>query len=169
MSKTNSSLTQGRLREVLRYCWATGLFSWNFDVGSTGRHGEVAGCQTKAGYIVIRIDGKLHLAHRLAHLYIYGRWPERLVDHKNRVKSDNRLDNIRAATKSQNGQNASEAWGHNKASGLLGVYWSKAHDKWGAKVNLDGRQHHAGFHDTPEEAHQAYLAKKRELHPFCTI
>lgn len=46
---------------------------------------------------------------------------------------------------------------------------SEQHGAWGAKVNLDGKQHHAGFHDTPEEAHQAYLAKKRELHPFCTI
>lgn len=169
MSKKNSTLTQERLREVLKYCFASGLFSWQYDVSSTARKGEIAGCATKAGYIVIRIDRRLYLAHRLVFLYIYGRRPEGLIDHKTGAKSDNRLDNIREANKSQNAQNAKAAWSHNKASGLLGVYWSEQNGKWGAKVNLDGRQYHAGFHETPEEAHAAYVAKKRQLHEFCTI
>lgn len=169
MSGNHSTLTQKRLREVLKYCPATGLFSWLIDVSSTGRMGEVAGCKTRAGYIVIRIDGKLHLAHRLAYLYIYGVWPDRLVDHKNGVKSDNRLDNIRGASRSQNGQNTRSAWGHNKASGFLGVHWSEQCGAWRAKVNHQGRQYHAGTFDTPEEAHEAYVAKKRQLHEFCMI
>lgn len=117
---------------------------------------------------MIRVDGRLYLAHRLAYLYIYGHFP-RLTDHKNGVKSDNRIENIRDADKSQNAQNTRKAWSHNKASGLLGVYWSAQRNAWGAKVNLNGKQHHAGFYETPEKAHEAYVLKKRQLHEFCTI
>lgn len=167
--KSRKVVTQERLRDVLRYCPATGHFSWLQPVSSQAVVGEIAGCIGPDGYCRIRLDGVLYGAHRLAFLYVYGRWPSHLVDHKNGVRSHNWLDNLRDATPSENGQNKRHAIASNRASGLLGVYWSSRIGKCGAKVNHKGRQHHCGFHETPDVAHQAYLKKKRELHEFCTI
>jgi hypothetical protein len=162
-------LTQDRLREVLRYCFASGLFAWNVNASSTGMAGTIAGCLGPGGYTTIRVDGRLYGAHRLAMFYIYGEWPTHMVDHKNHDRSDNRLDNLRQATPGENAQNKVRAIASNQATGLLGVHWSGQVERWGAKVNLDGKQYHAGFYDTPEEAHQAYIEKKRELHPFSML
>ena len=166
VKKRKPKLTLERLREVLRYCPATGIFTWQKTMSSTAKEGSEAGCIGPGGYVVIRIDGMSHLAHRLAIMYIYGQMPEIIVDHKNGIRSDNRLENIRAADYCQNAQNKRKAISSNKASGLLGVYWSNQHERWGAKVNLKGRQYHAGFWDTPEEAHLAYIEKKRQMHEF---
>lgn len=163
-------LTVGRLRDTLKYCPSTGLFSWLKPPAYSVRRGDIAGCESSAdGYIKIRIDGTLYPAHRLAMLYIYQRWPEEMVDHKNGIRSDNRLDNLRFANNSENQQNRRSAQSNNKSSGLLGVYWCERVGAWGANVSLRGRRHHAGFYETPELAHQAYLEKKRQVHEFSMI
>jgi hypothetical protein len=170
MSADNSTLTQERLKELLHYDPETGDFRWRVNVSSTGRAGEVAGCsKSRDSYIVIRLDRRLYLAHRLAFLYMEGQFPPRLVDHRDTVKSNNRWGNLRHASKGQNAQNKVVAQSNNRISGLLGIYWSEQHGKWGAKVVVDRRQHHGGFHETPEAAHQAYVELKRTLHPYGTL
>lgn len=170
MSETNSTLTQRRLQELLHYDPDIGVFTWRVNASSTGRAGTTAGCRKSSnGYIVIRVDGKLYLAHRLAFLYMEGRFPPSLIDHRDTVKSNNRWTNLRCATQSENQQNRIYAQANNRRSGLLGVYWSEQRGAWGAKVVIEKKQHHAGFHATPELAHQAYLALKRKLHPYGTM
>jgi len=161
-----TDLTAPRLREVLDYDKETGIFTWRLNVSSTGRKGAVAGCKTKAGYTLIRVGKKLYLAHRLAFLHVTGEFPCSLLDHQDMVKSNNAWNNLRESNKSQNGQNKLTAQKNNKATGLLGVFWSSQANKWGAKVNLNRKQYHAGFHSTPELAHAAYVQLKRRLHPF---
>lgn len=168
MGKTNSSLTQDRLRELLRYDPATGIFEWR-QSGKGRKMHKPAGCKSAVGYTVIRVDGELFQAHRLAWFYIRGWWPPVDVDHKNGVGTDNSFDNLRDATSGQNKQNIRKAGGNNKHSGLLGVTWHGQMSKWWARVQLKGVVHSAGLYDTPEQAHQAYLRKKRELHEFCMI
>ena len=63
---------------------------------SHARVGDIAGCLVKTGYRQIKIGNTAYLAHRLAWFYVYGEWPEQL-DHINRIKTDNRLDNIEEA------------------------------------------------------------------------
>lgn len=167
MSRKDCTLSQERLREVLKYCWVSGKFSW-LGRGKGRVTGEVAGCTSKVGYTVIRIDGVLYQAHRLAIFYIYGAWPEYDVDHKNGVRTDNRLDNLRCATRGENLQNQRTAKPFNR-SGLLGVIWSSQASKWMARVTHNGKQHHVGTFDTPEEAHAAYVVKKRQLHEFSML
>lgn len=167
MSKSNSTLTQERLREVLRYDPATGVFTW-FTPGKGRVVGATAGCVSKVGYIVIRVDCDLYQAHRLVMFYLTGKWPEHDVDHINGVRTDNSLDNLRNATRGENLQNQRSAKPFNR-SGLLGVIWSNQAEKWIARVTHKGKQHHCGTFDTPEEAHAAYVAKKRQIHEFCTI
>ncbi|HDR2785777.1 TPA: HNH endonuclease, partial [Enterobacter sichuanensis] len=61
------------------------------------RKGDIAGSLNKSGYIEIYINSKRYRAHRLAIFYMTGRWPK-AVDHKNRIRNDNRWCNIRPCT-----------------------------------------------------------------------
>lgn len=166
MSISNSTLTQERVKELLNYDPITGIFTWKVNVSSTGRAGNVAGSDNGAGYLLIRVDKRLYLAHRLAALYMEGQFPPALIDHLDMNKSNNRWANLRHATKAENAQNKLKAQANNALSGLLGVYWNAVNKQWGAKVNFNRKQHHAGFFETPELAHAAYVKLKRELHPF---
>lgn len=169
MNESHSTLTQERLKELLHYNPDTGEFTWNKNVSSTGRIGCNAGCVATHGYVVIRIDKRLYLAHRLAALYMDGKFPSDMIDHIDSIKSHNAWTNLRYANRSQNSQNKISAQSNNKKSGLLGVYWNEQNKKWGAKVNVDMKQRFAGYHATKELAHEAYLNLKRELHPFGMI
>ena len=91
-------LTQARLKKLLSYNTDTGEFRWRVTRRGAARAGSVAGCVRHDGYVRIAIDGKRYLAHRLAWLYVHGELvPE--LDHANGVRSDNRLDNLRPATR----------------------------------------------------------------------
>lgn len=169
MSTSNSTLTQARIKELLNYDEHTGVFTWRVNVSSTGRAGNIAGSPNQAGYLLIRVDKRLYLAHRLAALYMEGEFPPDLIDHKDTNKSNNVWANLRHATKAENAQNKRIAQANNTLTGMLGVFWSATRGLWGAKVNVNRKQHHAGFFATPELAHAAYIKLKRELHPFSML
>ena len=115
---------------------------------------------------MISIDGRKHLAHRLAWLYVNGYCPPGDIDHINGDRAANRISNLRLATRSENLQNQSKAQKHNK-TGLLGV--SHRRGKFRAQIRVDGKKMHIGTFPTPEEAHTAYLEAKRQFHPFGTL
>ena len=157
MSKIVKQLTAEHLREVLSYDPSTGVFTWR-KARPKVRAGMVAGGDCR-GYTVIRIDLVLYQAHRLAWLYVHGRWPKELIDHINGNPSDNRLCNLPEATQSQNMGNARLR--KKSKSGFKGVRSSCS--KWIAY--LGGHKYkHLGTFDTPEEAHAAYLAAAQERH-----
>lgn len=157
-------LTLERLHEVLHYDLLTGLFTWLVRRGSK-KAGTVAGYKTTFGYVYILIDGERHLAHRLAWYYVNGRWPERLLDHRDNVRHNNVMDNLREANHSQNAQNQPPSRKNNK-SGLLGVSWCRKVGRWQAQIKVNGKSTFLGYFDTPEQAHEAYLIEKQKLHPF---
>ena len=97
-------ITQARLKELLTYDPETGYFTRNVNVKGANA-GERAGTITAKGYIAIGIDRKHYLAHRLAFLYMTGEWPKELVDHKDTIKINNKWENLREATNSQNKRN----------------------------------------------------------------
>jgi hypothetical protein len=165
---TSCALTPARLRELLTYDPASGLFRRAQVVkGSRWMVGEVAGYESRNGYVVIQIDGKNYAAHRLAWLYVHGAWPPCDIDHRNGVRSDNRIDNLRLATRSQNNQNQRAAKSNNHL-GLLGVSTTKE-GRFKARIQVEGTQVRLGIFDTPEEAHAAYLAAKARMHPYQQI
>ena len=106
------------VRRILRYDPDTGYFFWRVPLGSCAA-GSKAGVIHPTGYVVITIAGKHYLAHRLAHFYQTGEWPSDDIDHKDRDRSQNRWENIRPATRSQNGANAKVS--KRNVSGLKGV------------------------------------------------
>ena len=159
-------LTQTRLHHLLHYDPESGLFTWKNPQATNVKVGQVAGSVKSNGYLQCQIDGKRYLVHRLAWLYMTGEWPENDIDHINRIKSDNRWENLRKVTRTINAQNLRKATS-TSISGLLGAH--KERDRWSAKIRVNGRRVYLGRFDTPEEAHAAYVRAKRELHDGCTI
>lgn len=90
------------------------------------------------------------------------------VDHIDGDKLNNRWSNLRVVTQAVNNQNLRSARVGSK-SGLIGAHWNKQDKKWQAGIRINGKNVHLGKFDTPEEAHAAYIAKKREVHDGCTI
>jgi len=160
-------MNQESLKSVLHYDPATGVFRWRF--GLLGKlPWRQAGTLNGRSYVQVGVNRKLYLAHRLAWLYTHGEWPSAEVDHINGKTDDNRLCNLRLANRSQNSQNKRKPQANNK-SGFLGViYWWRT-KTWKAQIQVDGKPVSIGYFKTPEQAHEAYLKAKRELHSHCVI
>jgi HNH endonuclease len=168
MGGTGAMLTTDRLKRLLDYSAETGLFVWKLYRGSTIKPGDVAGSDKGNGYVQIRVDGTLCLAHRLAWFYVTGSWPLREIDHINGDRSDNRFANLRDVSTSVNGQNARRARSCN-SSGLLGVSFDKSKNRFAAQITTDGKHTMIGRYKTAAEAHAVYIEEKRKAHPGCTI
>lgn len=95
-----------RLRTVLDYDPVTGVFTWT-EAGSMKMHGKRAGTIRERGWRAIGIDGYVYRAGRLAWFYMTGEWPPVTIDHKNRIRDDDRFENLRCATHAENGRNTS--------------------------------------------------------------
>jgi len=150
-------LTQTELQEKLQYNPITGKFTWLTGSFKNKEAGTIAGKLPNNGYVRITISGKAYNAHRLAWLYIYGEFPPRHIDHINRNRTDNRIENLRLADDSLNSKNQSIY--KNSSTGYHGV---TAHGKrWRARINIDGKKLHLGVFDTIEEA--AACRRKAEL------
>jgi hypothetical protein len=143
------SLTQKRLREVVRYDRREGLFYWKVSVGKVKR-GAVAGHTDSNGYTKISIDGVKYFAHRLAWFYCYKEWPKSNIDHIDRCRSNNRLSNLRDVDQSLNGLNGSLR--RNNRSGYTGVSYDARRSKWVAYINRNGRKKHLGAFEIPQAA-----------------
>lgn len=159
-------LTAARLRELLHYDPLTGAFTWRVNRGRLAKAGDVAGSPHSDGYVGIKVDGRLYLAHRLACLYVTGVWPADKLDHMVSGPGCNAWKNLRPATHAQNMQNQRKARRDNK-SGFLGV--SPKRGRWVASIQVDHKSRHLGYFDSPELAHAAYLEAKARLHPFQTL
>lgn len=141
------AVSQDRLKQLLDYDPSTGEFRWVVTRGRV-KAGQIAGATDAHGYCVIRVDGVLYKAHRLAWLYARGRWPSGLLDHINRVPGDNRLINLREATQSENMHNASRK----SKSGVPGVRWRAERDRWVAQIRVGYRNHVIGSFLSKDEA-----------------
>ena len=146
-------ITQEYLKTILNYNPNSGLFT-RIRESKKCKTGESAGCLTPTGYIVIRIDKILYPAHRLAWLYITGNY-EKILDHKDLCKSNNKIDNLRIADKSENSFNRTKQ--SNNTSGYKGVNWHAQSSKWVAKTKYKNKHIHLGVFLTKELAYEAYI------------
>jgi hypothetical protein len=164
MRKTKE-ITQAVLKEHLRYDPETGIFTWILPRARWGKPGDVAGCHGSHGSaIMIGLWGKRHYAHRLAWLYMTGRWPEGDIDHENGDPLDNRFANLRDVPHATNIQN--QRWRHRSADQTLpfGVCKTTRSKRYFSRIRVNGSTKYLGCFKTPEEAHAAYVAAKRKYH-----
>lgn len=144
-------LTQELLHELLKYDQRTGVFTWRSRNNGTktwnARYaGTRAGHLNAQGYVRIAVFRQNYSAHRLAWLYVTGRWPSRDIDHANAIKSDNRFCNLREATAAQNIANC--VLHKNNKSGVKGVCWCQQTSKWVAYITINKRRIRLGvFYD----------------------
>jgi hypothetical protein len=160
--KGNSMLTQAELKSQLHYNPETGIFTRMVSNNNKIKVGDVAGGKHNQGYMVIGINGKLYLAHRLAWLYVHGEFPENDIDHISGIKDSNFIKNLRVSTRSQNLFNRGVT--KNNTSGYKGVSFDKATNKWMAKARLNGKRYYLGLFVTPEKASEAYQAFSKNNH-----
>lgn len=166
MAKNDHVLNQETLQSLLEYDKQTGKFTWKIKRTGFATLGSRAGTVNREGYINIMAKGKMHSAHRLAWLYVYGEWPLLPVDHINGLTGDNRIENLRLVTPSQNSQNQRRAKKGN-ISGYLGV--TKHGNGWRAQICANGKRTYLGTYKTPDHAYAVYLEAKRKLHEACAI
>lgn len=156
-----SKMSHARLCELLFYDEDDGAFYWRVSRRCV-RAGAVAGRQHGNGYRYIKIDGLHFMEHRLAWFYIKGEWPPELIDHRDRTKNRNLVENFREASYSQNQFNRS--LNKNNKSGIKGVSWCSTRQKWRATISAYGKSKTIGFFDDPKLAGEAYSQWAAKLH-----
>lgn len=118
------------------------------------KNGQEMGILHHSGYVHIKLGGSRFAAHRLVWFYVYGEWPSGCVDHINGKKTDNRIENLRVATASENAANSKSR--RNSAGGLKGVTYLPDRRKYRARIRKDYKGIHLGYFDNPDDAAKAY-------------
>jgi hypothetical protein len=154
-------LTATRLRHLLDFDPSMGVFRWRTPTSTKMKPGDPAGCLSQ-GYRVIRVEGRMYKASRLAWLYMTGDWPAQLIDHIDCDKANDRWENLREADKSGNGCNRVAQ--KNNTSGFKGVSKYAYGPGWVAHICRNQRQKHLGVFSTKEEAFAAYKAAVSDWH-----
>lgn len=151
-------VTQKRLKEL--YYYKNGNL---LRTVKRGRHEKdtVAGSRhDKRGYFKLWVDGKFYYLHRLIYLYHHGYLPNE-IDHIDRNPSNNKIENLRAVTRTVN--NINQNIKSNNTSGVKGVSWNKLNKKWEVYIDLGGKRKHLGLHKDFEFA-ELLACEARDLY-----
>ena len=149
--------SQERLNELFEY--RDGKLYNKTKRNSRARKGAESGTLVATGYKITAIDGRKRRVHRLIWIMHNGDIPEKkFIDHRNGIRDDNHIENLRVVTNQQN------CW--NRHTTTKGYFWDKAMQKWRAYIKKDGVQKHLGYFDEDDEAGaaEAYLVAKKKYH-----
>ena len=143
-----------RLKELFKY--ENGLLIRIVKTSNNTKVGDVVGTSTDtSGYATVKIDGANQMVHRMIWIYHNGAIEDKyIIDHKDRNKSNNKIENLRKVTKQENSFN----------SNAKGYYYHKKLKKWRAMIGIDGVRKSLGCFETEAEAKVAYQNAKKELH-----
>lgn len=170
----------GLLRQLLKYDSTSGALTWRrrpisffrddarWSAGQSCKRwntryaGKEAFTATVTGYRCGRLSKRNYLAHRVIWAMVYDEWPVSEVDHIDRDRQNNRICNLRLATRSENAAN--QCMRSNNRSGFKGVTWSKVAKKWTAEISFNNKRNYLGLFETKEEAALAYKNASERLH-----
>lgn len=152
-------MTQEELQRLFTY--NNGELYWRVAPSKKVRVGDIVGSCIKSGYKQTSVNKRRWYVHRLIFLLHHGYLPEE-VDHIDGDKRNNRVENLRAATRSQNQYNIQV--GRKNTSGIKGVYWHKQRQKWHARVKFRGKPVSAGLFADKQSAKAAVEQLREQLH-----
>lgn len=160
-------ISHDELKELLNYDPQIGQLVWRVRRNSfRGKvaPGAVAGCIGTHGYRLIRVAGLLRHAHQWVWYWHTGEWPDRAkdIDHINGVRDDNRIENLRLASRSQNMFN--QGLRRDNPSGVTGVRFDPRRDKWFAVIKADKERYWLGYYSSFEAAVAARKGAEAVLH-----
>lgn len=180
-NKAEQRLRPEEAKSIWSYDSETGLISWRerpVEAFSSENHwkrfcekseGKICGTITKRGYVVVSYNGYQYYAHRIAWVVCYGEWPLEYIDHVDRDKLNNRIDNLRVVDPKKNSRNVSMS--SRNSSGIVGVSYDESTEVWRARwSNLDGTRGYFGrsakkwgFEEAKRMATEAYNRAVAEL------
>lgn len=155
-------LTQARLKELMAYDEGTGVFTRYKSVQRGGK--QVSCTPNKDGYFSANIDRKTYVQHRLAWLYVHGAFPEGHIDHINRIKTDNRICNLRVVTAFESNQNIPPV-----ENGLYpNVRWIAKKNRFRVRMRSAKKEYNR-FFKSFEEAKQCSDEMRKKYKPLFTV
>lgn len=147
--------------EIFRY--EDGKLFWKVSLNSRIRIGDEAGTSDNKGHLVVGYKRKMYKVHRVIYEIFHGPIPKGMaIDHINGIKYDNRVDNLRLVTRSQNMWNSCKP--KTNTSGFKGVSWDKRNKQWLAYIAVFGKEKNLGRFSTKEEAYSARLDAEKFYH-----
>jgi hypothetical protein len=167
MKTPNMSVEE--IRKIF-YFDSSGTLFYKKDSGIWGRvkAGTIAGGKTHQGYLDVRLKQRCFRVHHIIWALHHGKWPEKMMDHINGNRSDNRIENLREVSDRINAENKHIHQRNNK-NGHLGVFYRSSRKRFVATIVVTGKKHWLGSFKTAPEAHAAYITAKRLLHEGCSI
>jgi len=159
MTYKEEKLDWDYLFDILDYNSETGIFTNKVTRNSRAVKDTIAGNLDPKGYIIITINKEKYAAHRLAWFYEYGKWPKNQIDHKNTIKSNNWINNLREATNLQNSCNTKSRKGSSKYKGVC-----RDNGKWKASIKVNNISKHLGRFINEKDAALAYNKGAVEFH-----
>ena len=160
--RNDERVTQELVATIFDYDSSTGLFKHKKRRRGV-KQGSLAGSLKPDGYVLLCINGLFFQAARVAWLYVNGVWPTHTIDHINRVRSDNRISNLRDVTPQVNSFNIGTKR-KNNTSGCPGVYFFKRAKRYHAQISIHGKTIFLGAFVDIDDAAKAYAAGKQKYH-----
>lgn len=146
-------ISQRILRALFSYDIDTGYLSWKDPKKGRIDH------KGSQGYSRACLFGSYYSIQKLVWLYHYGYYPEKILDHKNGIKTDNRIENLREVSAAENCRNRPRY--KNNSSGVRGVSWNKGSNTWIASIQYNKKFYSLGSSkDFTEAVYLRYTAEK---------
>lgn len=145
-----------KVRPLHHFKNSHGMNSWNARLAN-----KRAGNLTNSNCVCVSIDFVSYLVHRIIWKMYYGEDPKELIDHIDGDRSNNRIENLREATRSQNNKNLTGLKSNN-TSGCTGVHFHTRFGKWVARISILGKHKHLGYFDNKEDAIEARIKAAKE-------
>jgi hypothetical protein len=157
-----TTISHAELLRVLNYFPDTCVFTWRVKTANKSVAGKAAGSLKNGKYQRLCINKTFYLSHRLAWFYVYGEWPNNLIDHINGEKDDNRIANLRQANAAENARNTGLR--STNTSGVKGVGWVKRRKKFQAQLRTPEGPVNLGMFGDLRQAEEAVNAAREQMH-----